>query len=434
MTDGPVVPPASARDAALDLLGVGEGPLRIGGVEARVLARDFGTPLYAYDARAFRAQLARVRHAFAPLDLLFALKANPSLALARIARASGAGAEVASAGEILLAERAGFAGEAIQIAGPGKSERDLREALRVGATINLESEGEHARLRALAHASGTRPRVQIRVNPNAAQGGARLRMADASSRFGVDRGRVVAFARAIERDGACTLVGLHTYGGSQAFDATAWLSACNELLATAHEVEDALARPLDALGFGGGFGWPVYDGDPGFDLDAAARGLRESLAAEATPRRGSIELGRWLVAGCGVYLTRVVDHKESGGRRHAILDGGMHHCGAAAGLGAIVRRAYAIVRADMPRALGDTPVTLGGPLCTPADRFAKDLPLPSLAAGDLIAVLNTGAYGLSFSPLAFLGHPSPAEIVCEDGHAQLARERGAPEDVLRGQR
>lgn len=398
------------------------------------LAREFGTPLYAYDARAFRAQLARVRSAFAPLDVLFALKANPSLALARIARAGGAGAEVASAGEILLAERAGFRDNAVQIAGPGKSDRDLREALRIGATINLESEGEHARLRAFAHALGARPRVQIRVNPNAAQDGARLRMADASSRFGVDRARVVALAEAIERDGACALVGLHTYGGSQAFDAAAWLSACDDLLATAHDVERALAHPLDALGFGGGFGWPVYDGDPRFDLDAAARGLRERLAAEATPRRGSIELGRWLVAGCGVYLTRVVDQKDSGGKRQAVLDGGMHHCGAAAGLGAIVRRAYAIVRADAPRAHGDTPVTLGGPLCTPADRFGRDLPLPPLRPGDLIAVLNTGAYGLSFSPLAFLGHPSPAEVVCDDGDAQLARERGAPEDVLRGQR
>jgi diaminopimelate decarboxylase len=146
-----------------------------------------------------------------------------------------------------------------------------------------------------------------------------------------------------------------------------------------------------------------------------------------------IELGRHLCAGCGVYLTRVVDAKDSGGRRQIVLDGGMHHCGAAAGLGAVVRRAYAIVRAAEPRGIGREPVTLGGPLCTPADRFGKDLRMPPLAIGELVAVLNVGAYGLSFSPSAFLGHPSPAEVLVDGGSARLARQRGEPGDVLRGQ-
>ncbi|MCC6784445.1 MAG: alanine racemase [Planctomycetes bacterium] len=423
----------SARDAALGALGVADGPLTIGGLDAEALAREFGTPLYAYDAGAFRAQIARVQRAFEGCELLFALKANPSLALARIAHASGTGAELASAGEILLAERAGFPGEAMQMAGPGKSKRDLREALRVHATINLESEGEYARLVALARELGVRPRVQIRVHPNAAQDGARLRMADSASRFGVDLERVVDFARAIERDDECTLLGLHAYGGSQAFDVAAWLAACEKLARLGDEVELALGRPLSTLAYGGGFGWPVYDGDPLFDLAGAGRGLRELRSARGDTRRAVIELGRHLCAGCGVYLTRVVDAKDSGGRRQIVLDGGMHHCGAAAGLGAVVRRAYAIVRAAEPRGAPHEPVTLGGPLCTPADRFGKDLRLPPLAVGELVAVLNVGAYGLSFSPSAFLGHPSPAEVLVEAGTARLVRERGEPGDVLRGQ-
>jgi diaminopimelate decarboxylase len=430
--------PRSAREAALTALGHRSGPLRIGGIPAEELVERFGSPLYAYDAAAFEAQIRAVREAFADrVQVLFALKANPSLALAGLARRAGAGAEVASAGEIAVATAAGFGGDRLQFAGPGKSDQDLEAALAAGARIHLESEREHRRLAALARARGLRPAVAIRVNPNTAQDGARLRMADSSSRFGVDRARVPAFARAIVADGVCELVGLHQYGGSQSFDAGAWLRAVGELLEVAIEVEAATGRALRSLNLGGGFGWPVYDGDPVFDLAAAGRGAVASLEAAgrlAAGREVHVELGRYLAAAAGVYLSRVVDLKDSGGRRHAVLDGGMHHCGAAAGLGAVMRRAYAIVTAADPRAEGRAAVSVGGPLCTPADRFGKDLELPALEVGAVLAVLNTGAYGLSFSPLLFLGHPSPAEVLVEDGVARIVRARGTPEDCLRGQR
>lgn len=422
----------SAGQAALSRLGHRGGPLAIGGCSAEGLAEEFGTPLYAYDADAFVDQIEVVRTAFGPaVDVLFALKANPSLALARLAHAAGAGAEVASAGEILLAESAGFPPHAIQMAGPGKSTRDHAEALRVGVTINLESEREYERL--CAHLGLRRPRVQIRVNPMVGQDGARLRMADASSRFGIDRDRVVAFAERIRRDDAMDLVGLHTYGGSQAFSAEGWLRSTDDMFALTDEVERALGRPLESLGLGGGFGWPVYEGDPVFDLATAARGVRDRLTHRAVPIRASIELGRYLAAGCGVYLTRVIERKLSGGRPHIVVDGGMHHFGAAAGLGAVMRRAYAMVRADDPRAAPAEAQSPGGVLCTPADRFGRDLALPVLNEGDLLAILNAGAYGYTFSPLRFLGHETPAEVVCSHGLATLARLRGTPEDVLHGQ-
>src|SRR5690606_11663098 len=122
--------------------------------------------------------------------------------------------------------------------------------------------------------------------------------------------------------------------------------------------------------------------------------------------------GRYLVATCGVYLTRVIYVKESGGKRHAILDGGMHHHAAAAGFGAVIRRSFPIVAARDPHApagAGDAcrATTLGGPLCTPADELAADAALPELRQGDLVAVPVSGAYGLTFSPVGFLSHPTP---------------------------
>lgn len=427
----------SARTVALRALGHTKGPLRIGGIPASDLLEQFGSPLYAYDAAVLVAQIEAVRGAFrGEASVAFALKANPSLALAAAARRAGAGAEVASAGEILLAQAAGFEGSAIQFAGPGKSDQDLQIALSSGARIHLESEREHDRLAVLARAAGVRPDVAVRVNLNASQTGARLRMADSSSRFGIDRARVPALCRRIIDEDACRLMGLHQYGGSQAFDAEAWVRSVAELLVVAEEAERATGHPLLSLNLGGGFGWPVYDRDPVFDLDAAGRGALELLEAAGRlggPREVHLELGRYLTAPAGVFLTTVVDAKDSGGRRHVVLDGGMHQFGAATGLGAVMRRAYAIVTVDDPTADDGEPVSLGGPLCTPADRFGTGLSLPHLEPGDAVAVLHAGAYGLTFSPTRFLSHPAPAEVLIEDGSPRLVRHRGVPEDALRDQ-
>lgn len=427
----------STRDAALAALGWSGGPLQIGGIPATELVERFGSPLYVHDAQALRDRIAAVRGAFglAAGDLLLALKANPLAALAGIAHAAGCGAEVASAGEILAAAAVGAA--PIHFAGPGKSATDLQLACDHAVHVNLESAGEHQRLAALATARGVRPVVSIRVNPGAAQSGSRLRMADQSSRFGVDREQVIALARAIDSRGACDLQGLHCYGGSQSFDPAAWVATAEVLLELAAEVEAALGRPLAQLNFGGGFGWPVYDGDPTFDLATAAAGLRGALdRADVSARRTQLELGRYLLAGGGVYLTGVVDVKHSGDQRQVVLDGGMHQFGAAAGLGAVMRRTYAMVSVEDPVAdrPDDLPLaTLGGVLCTPADRFAQRQRLAEVGPGDVLAVLNAGAYGLTFSPLRFLGHPAPAEVVVDAGSALVARRRGRPEDALADQ-
>jgi diaminopimelate decarboxylase len=303
-----------------------------------------------------------------------------------------------------------------------------------GVRVHLESPGEYERLGALGLAQ--MPPVGIRVNPGKPQPGAKLRMADTSSRFGIDADDVPEFARRLARDGV-TIHGLHVYGGSQSFDAEAWVATAAELLELADVVEDATGKALPSLNFGGGFGWPTHEGDPpSFDLHVAGEGLQRVLDARgerATRRTSYVELGRYLCAGGGVYLTRVVDKKRSGEKTQVVLDGGMHQFGAAAGLGAVLRRCYAIVSADDVHAERSERASLGGTLCTPADRFATDVPLPPLEPGSLVAILNAGAYGLSFSPARFLGHPSPAEVVVVNGAPRLARRRGEPTDVLRDQ-
>jgi diaminopimelate decarboxylase len=431
----PVANTDSPRARLLGLFGSKRGDLAVGGVPAADLAQQFGTPLFAYDAEIARRQLAAVRAAFGTrVEVLYALKANPCVRVARALRLAGAGAELASGGEVLLARAAGFDGAAMQFAGPGKSAADLAVALEAGVgTLNVESAAEYAAVRALAQEQRVRPGVALRVNLSQQATGARVRMTGGSKKFGIDESAVLPLAQAIVRDDVCELRGLHVYGGSQNFDAASWVASARALTAVAQRVEQGIARPLAQLNFGGGFGIPTVDGDPSFDLVAAGRGAGDLVRGAREDQGFSIELGRYLVAECGVYLTRVLDVKESGGKRFAIVDGGMHHFGAAAGLGAVIKRAYPVVACAQPDARATAPWSLGGPLCTPADELGADVALPQLHAGDLIAVLLAGAYGFTFSPTLFLSHPTPAEVVVEDGVAQLARARGSMADVLAAQ-
>lgn len=427
------------RDRLLARLSPASGPLQLGGIAAHELAERFGTPLYVYDAALLRAQFAAVQRALgAQFGVLYALKANPCVAVARTLRGCGAGVELASAGEICIATAAGFAGAQMQFAGPGKTEAELAAALDAQvATLNLESPAEYERLAALARARGTRPGVAIRVNPAHEVSGSRMRMGGGSKKFGVDASEVLALAQRIERDGHCNLLGLHMYAGTQLLDAQSFVATAAQLRDLGADLERALGRPLLSYDFGGGFGVPVFDGDPSFDLASAGRSLQAIAGRPVAGQRFFVELGRYLVAEAGVYLTRVVEVKVSHGKRFAILDGGMHHFGAASGLGAVIKRPYPVVACADPRASGVLPTsgtcTLGGPLCTPADELAGELTLAELRAGDLVAVLVAGAYALTFSPTLFLSHPAPAEVLVDGGRATLARRRQMPQDALRDQ-
>lgn len=410
--------------------------LVVGGLPVSELAESFGTPLYVYDRGGFERRLAEVRAALGPrVEVLFALKANPSVGVAQVFREAGAGAEVASAGEIVIARRAGFEGAQMQFAGPGKHGADLEHALAAGITLNVESPGELEAIAEAAAARGVEAQVALRVNPPTSTSGSRMRMSGGSAKFGIDVDLLPEVARRATALAPVRLVGLHTYAGTQTFDAEGWLSHAASLLDAARDVEAATGEPLERLNFGGGFGVPLFPKDSPFDLEGAGRGLQELLAKDARDdRRYAVELGRYLVAEAGIFLTRVIYLKESQGTRHAILDGGMNQHAAAAGVGSVFQRSFPVVKANDLQAEEATGCRLGGPLCTPADAFPDVPGLPELSPGDLVAFLASGAYGLTFSNVLFLSHPLPAEVLVDGDRAMVLRERGTPEDAVRGQR
>jgi diaminopimelate decarboxylase len=411
-------------------------PLRLGEHLASDLARRFGTPLYVFDAAVLRQRLAAVQLALGPrVRVLWSIKANPSVAVTRVLRIAGAGCEIASLGELHVALAAGHAAADVRFAGPGKTAAEFAAALPAGlGTVHAESLAEIELLAAAATALDRRVDTALRINLPQELAGSRLRMGGKSSRFGIDEDQVPVAVAAVQRHRCLRLTGLHIYGGTQCFDAAAFLRHAAALCQRAADWERELGVAFTDIDLGGGFGVASYAGDPEFDLAAAGTGLRQLIAAHDRPdRRWFVELGRYLAGPAGTFLTRVVRTKHSGGQLHAIVDGGLHQHAAAAGVGTVLRRPPLLVRADDPSRRTGDPVTVGGPLCTPADQFAEQLPLGPLGADDVLAIHNSGAYGLSYSPTGFLSHPTPAEVMVDGADIRVVRERGQPTDVLRGQ-
>lgn len=432
----------TARRVLTELGCANDEQLTIDSVSADALARRYRTPLYVFSSRTLQQRVTRVQRALGNrAELLWSVKANPSVAVTSCLRLAGTGAEIASLGELEVALAAGHDAQALRFAGPGKSDRELRAALVHGlGTFHVESLHELNSLARLAQLEERQAGIAIRVNLPQEMAGARMRMGGRSSRFGIDVDQVPAAVRTIEASSSLCLRGLHVYGGTQCFDADAFVAQARALAEQAATWERELDVRFDELDVGGGFGVAVFDGDPEFDLEAAGIGLRAVIEQFDRPgRRWFVELGRYLAGPAGVYLTRVVRDKTSGGLHHAVLDGGMHQAAAAAGLGTIVRRPPLLVAAQhlpsgrSPKPGDLRPVTLGGPLCTPMDQFTDQIELPPLQAGDLIAVLNAGAYGLTYSPTRFLSHALPAEVLIDDGEPRIVRERGEDRDVLLGQ-
>ncbi|WP_210358010.1 pyridoxal-dependent decarboxylase, exosortase A system-associated [Sphingomonas beigongshangi] len=391
-----------------------KGALAIAGRDAEAWATTAGdTPLFVYDSDIVAARVARFRAAFPAIDLHYAIKANPHAdLLARIAPLVD-GLDVASVGELGVALAVKPAA-AISFAGPGKRDAELAAAIRAGATLNVESEGEATRALAQGDALGIAPRLAVRVNPDVELRGSGMKMGGRPSPFGVDAIRAAALVRAIVAGGA-DWRGFHIYAGSQALSADAVAETQAATVALAGRLADEAGQAPPLVNLGGGFGIPYFAGDQPLDVERVGIRLAETLAARPAAladARFAIELGRWLVAEAGIYLTRIVDVKESGGEIFVVVDGGLHHQLAASGnFGTVVRRNYPIAVAARMGEAAEATVSVVGPLCTPLDRLGDRVALPRMAVGDLVAIFLAGAYGASASPAAFLGHPPATELV-----------------------
>lgn len=403
---GPIPPGFSAID----------GELAIAGRKASDFVDEAGrTPLFVYARERFDARVAELRAALpARVGLNYAVKANPMPQV--VAHMAGLvdGFDIASSGELAICKSVGIDPARISFAGPGKRDDELEAAIAAGVTLNCESAGELARSLAIGGRLGTAARIAIRVNPSFEIKGSGMKMGGGAKPFGVDADKVPALAREAIAAGA-EWRGLHIFTGSQALSADAIIEAQANVLDLAASLAGEIGAGLPKLNMGGGFGIPYFPGDEPLDLARIGAALHErvaSLPAVLAETELCIELGRYLAGEAGVYLTRIIDRKESHGVTYLVTDGGLHHQLAASGnFGTVVRRNYPSAIATRFDAPPEEAVNIVGCLCTPLDRLADNAAMPRAEVGDLVAIFCAGAYGASASPSGFLGHGPAAEML-----------------------
>ena len=392
------------------------GELCWGGVPLTQLAERVGqTPFYAYDRNRLAARVAAVRAALpGGVGLHYAVKANPMPALVGFMRGLVDGLDVASAGEMAVALDAGAHPLHVSFAGPGKRDVELVQAVASGVLVNIESMREVGLLARASERLGLPARVAVRINPDFEIRGAGMRMGGGAKPFGVDTEQVPAVLQAIAQAGL-QFEGFHLYPGSQNLKG----ALIAQGLVQSHELVLRLAgdapSPVKRVNLGGGWGIPYFPGEQVLDLapvsDALAT-IQQRMSRELPGAQAVLELGRYLAGEAGIYVARVLDRKLSRGQVFLVTDGGMHHHLAASGnFGQVIRRNYPVVIGNRMDTEEREVASVVGPLCTPLDVLAERAELAPSGPGDLVVVFQSGAYGPSASPQAFLGHPRCAEVL-----------------------
>jgi diaminopimelate decarboxylase len=409
----------------------------LAGISPAVLAEEFGTPFYVYDLDLIGRRVAALRAALPRgFRIAFAVKANPSLAVVAHLERCGVGADVASGGELATVLRAGFDPKEIAMTGPGKRDGELAAAVAAGiGFITVESPGELRRLEAIAASAGKRQPILLRlaVSEDAHLETVRI-ISGVEGKFGMPLHQLTETARAAAASEHVDLLGVHAFGASNVRDAEQLVAHVADLVEIGRRVAAEAGTTLRLVDAGGGLGIPYSDGERPLDLDRLCRRLGEMRArwdADASLRGMEIvmEPGRFLVGPAGAYVARVVDVKGHDSAPVAILDGGINHVLRPALIGSEQR--LAVLASDGLRAMVKT--TVAGPLCTGLDVFTTGAMLPRPRVGDLVAVLDAGAYGFTESMPFFLSHPTAAEVAVKARRARLIRPRIEPSELLERQ-
>ncbi len=411
-----MTPPAKPTHVENPYFKVIDDCLQLGGIALpRLAARVGQTPFYAYD----RAQLStRVRELRQELpreiELHYAMKANPMPAVVQHMSTLVDGLDVASGRELKVALDTGMAPSKISFAGPGKSEQELSQAIAAGITINIESDRELERVQSVGLTLGIQPTVAVRVNPDFELKSSGMKMGGGPKQFGIDAESVPETLKRIsELD--VRFEGFHIFSGSQNLKAESIMEAHEKTFELAHRLSQFAPTPLRTLNIGGGFGIPYFPGETRLDVARVGENLSQLLHTVG-PWLGDaavvIELGRYLVGEAGIYVSRIMDKKVSRGHTYLVVDGGLHqHLSASGNFGQVIRKNYPAIIGNKVVGAKRELVSVVGPLCTPLDLLADKMELAEAEVGDLFVLFQSGAYGLSASPTAFLSHPAPIEVL-----------------------
>jgi diaminopimelate decarboxylase len=405
------------------------------GIDLLDIACRFETPFYLYDIPFAVDRIRQTKSALGKDILLYyAIKANPNTRLLMALAEAADGADISSGGELHKALQAGFKTENISFAGPGKSDREIDQAIsdQIGS-ISIESLHELQRVEKAASDRNKKVQICLRINPIKIFKEFAIKMGGRPSQFGIDEEQAESFFVALENCPHCDYKGIHIYSGTQCLKSDILLENFRNTMDVVEKLYKKFGRKPFIINFGGGFGVPYYDNQNAIDGNGVCTSLSElfsdfKLRNQFSHTKGILELGRYLIAEAGVYITRIIDVKTSRGRNYCITDGGMHHHLPASGnFGQVIRKNFKMKNLSNPDWVPEK-ISVAGPLCTSIDILGDNVSLPKPRIGDYLAILNSGAYAFTASPLQFLSHPTPAELALDDeGNIHTFRDSYLPD-------
>lgn len=374
-----------------------------------------GTPFYVYSRDELSDRVTQLRAAMPEaLKLHYAIKANPMPAVVQHMSSRVDGLDVASHKEMLVALGSGMEPENISFAGPAKQVKELRAAVAAGIVINVESVLELERLYKISDELTVKPKVAFRVNPDFELKSSGMKMAGGPKQFGIDAELMPEVLADLDTS-KVNFKGFHIFSGSQNLKPDALIEAHDKTFALAAKLSAMAPTAVEHVNIGGGLGIPYFPGEKALDVEPVAANLKRLLdEREGLFQQADIvmELGRYFVGEAGYYICKVTDKKVSRGQTYLMTDGGLHHHLSNSGnFGQVIRKNYPVLIANRVAGESTEKVEIVGPLCTPLDIVGAKLELPEAETGDMVAVFQSGAYGATASPQAFLSHPNVRELL-----------------------
>ena len=396
------------------------------------LAERFGTPLYVYSTTAIRARVAVFQHAFAghPHTLCYSVKANSNLSILRLLAGLDCGFDVVSGGElerVLRADRG--AAKRVVFSGVGKTAEEMEAALRAGIPLfNVESESELARLAEAAARLKRRANIAMRVNPDvSARTHPYISTGLHRHKFGIPIKDARALYARVSMAKSLRVAGISVHIGSQISDVAPFTQALEKVRTLVEQLTDD-GHAIEFIDAGGGLGISYEKGDQNFPAQ-----IRKYAEAVLGPLRGLkahllLEPGRAIIGPAGALLTRVLYRKTNDGKRFVVVDAAMNDL-----LRPSLYEAYHEIVPVVDRQRPREVVDIVGPICESGDFFAREREMPAATEGDLLAILDAGAYGMALAS-NYNTRPRPAEVLVEGRSAKVIRRRETVGDLLRAEK
>jgi len=409
-----------------------DNKLNISGVPVDEIVKKYGSPLYVYDANTIKLKFQALRDALPnSIEIFYAMKPNPTKAIVELLQAEGCGLEIASIGELKVCQAINADPNNIVFAGPAKTDDELKAAIEAGIrVIHVESVNELHRIDIIGRQLDRKVAVGLRINTEFQINASVLQMGGASQKFGIDENQMKnAIKTALDLPNI-ELVGIHVYSATGILNTDEFLLNVRKSLEVAKSANELFT--VKSIDFGGGYGIP-YDSGEQLDVNKLGASLEDIIDEfpfiTNNDTRLITEPGRYLVAESGIYLTTVLDRKESYDTTQLVCDGGIHQFLRSTLIGS-QHPIHNLTRISEENSI----FQVGGPLCTPLDYLDQNCKLPAdTDLGDVLGVFLAGAYGYTASMQLFLSHDLPAEVLINNGVTQLIRKPLTIESLLKDQ-